>query len=80
VQVTAGSTPINSWTVTWTFANGQTVSQFWSTALTPNGAAITARNLSYNGSLAAGARTEFGFTANLTGTANSVPAVTCTAG
>ncbi len=80
VQVTAGGAPINSWTVNWTFGNGQTVSQFWNTALTPNGPAITARNLGYNGSLAAGTRTEFGFTANLSGTANSVPAVACTAG
>jgi lysophospholipase L1-like esterase len=80
VTVTAGSAAINSWTVTWTFANGQTVQQFWNTALTPNGPAITARNVSYNGSLPAGGHADFGFIANLAGTANSVPAVACTAG
>ncbi len=30
VQVTAGTAAISGWTVTWTFANGQTVTQIWS--------------------------------------------------
>ena len=47
--------------MTWTFANGQTVTQSWSTTLTSSGASATARNVSYNGALAAGASTNFGF-------------------
>lgn len=39
---------------------------------------MTARNVSYNGSLAAAASTSFGFLGSWTGT-NTVPAVTCTA-
>jgi mannan endo-1,4-beta-mannosidase len=78
VKVTAGSSAITGWTVTWTFANGQTVTQFWSTVLTSSGASITARNMTYNGSLGAGASTTFGFLGSWNGT-NAVPAVSCTA-
>jgi lysophospholipase L1-like esterase len=79
VQITAGSSAISSWTVTWTFANGQTVAQFWDSAITSNGPALTARNLSYNGGLSAGGRAQFGFIGNWTAT-NSAPAAACTAG
>jgi mannan endo-1,4-beta-mannosidase len=78
VTVTAGSAAISSWTVTWTFANGQAVTQFWSTAITSSGSSVTAKNVSYNGSLAAGASTTFGFLASSTGT-NTAPTPTCTA-
>jgi cellulase/cellobiase CelA1 len=78
VTVTAGSAAISNWTVTWTFANGQTVTQFWSTTLTSSGSSVTAKNVSYNGSLAAGASTTFGFLASSTGT-NTAPTPTCTA-
>jgi lysophospholipase L1-like esterase len=79
VRVTAGSAGTTGWTVTWTFANGQAISQFWSSTVTSNGAAITARNVSYNGSLTGGASTEFGFIASWNNSANGVPAVACAA-
>lgn len=75
---TAGASAISNWTVTWTFANGQTISQAWNATVTSQGAAVTARNVSYNGTLAPGASTAFGFLASVTG-ANSVPTLTCTA-
>ncbi|MEU8001222.1 cellulase family glycosylhydrolase [Catellatospora sp. NPDC049111] len=78
VKVTAGASAITSWTVTWTYANGQTVTQAWSATVTSSGSAVTARNVSYNGSLAAEASTNFGFLGSWNGT-NGVPAVTCTA-
>ncbi|GLY08412.1 MULTISPECIES: cellulase family glycosylhydrolase [Actinoplanes] len=78
VKVTAGSAAINSWTVTWTYANGQAVSNAWNATVTSSGSAVTARNVSYNGKLAAGAATSFGFLGSWTGS-NPVPAVTCTA-
>ncbi|WP_027346183.1 cellulase family glycosylhydrolase [Hamadaea tsunoensis] len=78
VKVTAGSAAISSWTTTWTYANGQTVTQFWSATVTSSGANVTAKNVTYNGSLGAGASTSFGFLASWNGT-NAVPAVTCTA-
>ncbi|GGN69122.1 hypothetical protein GCM10010112_34280 [Actinoplanes lobatus] len=78
VKVTAGSAAIKGWTVTWTYANGQTVNNAWSATVTSSGSAVTARNVSYNGSVAAGGTTSFGFLGSWTGT-NSVPALTCTA-
>ncbi|GIE89721.1 mannan endo-1,4-beta-mannosidase [Actinoplanes regularis] len=78
VKVTAGSSAISGWTVTWTYANGQTVANAWSATVTSSGSSVTARNVSYNGSVGAGASTSFGFLGSWTGT-NSVPAVTCTA-
>nr|WP_308441780.1 CotH kinase family protein [Micromonospora gifhornensis] len=77
VRVTAGSAAIGNWTVTWTFANGQTISQAWNATVTSQGSAVTARNVSYNGTLAAGASTTFGFLGTFAGT-NSAPSLRCT--
>ncbi|MEV7970730.1 cellulose binding domain-containing protein [Sphaerisporangium sp. NPDC088356] len=74
-----GTAAITGWTVKWTFANGQTITQIWNGTLTQTGADVTVKNVSYNGALGAGASTSFGFSGTWT-TANAVPAtVTCTA-
>ena len=78
VRVTAGDSPINGWTVTWTFADGQTVNQVWNATITSSGASVIARNVSHNGRLGAGASTSFGFLGSWNGS-NSAPAVSCTA-
>ncbi|WP_084557430.1 endo-1,4-beta-xylanase [Hamadaea tsunoensis] len=78
VTVTAGGGAISGWTVTWTFANGQTITQSWSATVTTSGSAVSARNVDYNGALGAGASTQFGFLGNAPG-ANSAPSVTCQA-
>jgi cellulase/cellobiase CelA1 len=75
VTVTAGASAINGWTVRWTLASGQTITQLWNGTLTTSGSAVTVKNLSWNGSLAPGATAQFGFLAN--GTA-STPSITCT--
>jgi hypothetical protein len=64
VTVTAGSAPISSWSVKWNLASGQSITQLWNGTLTASGSAITVTNASYNGALAAGGSTTFGFTAN----------------
>ncbi|GAA5194460.1 hypothetical protein GCM10023322_58920 [Rugosimonospora acidiphila] len=75
VTVHAGSSAINGWTVRWTLANGQAISQLWNGTLTTSGSAVTVKSLSYNGALGAGASTTFG----MTGTGNAAtPAPTCT--
>ncbi|MGW1059742.1 lytic polysaccharide monooxygenase auxiliary activity family 9 protein [Micromonospora rubida] len=78
VEVTAGASAIKTWTVTWTYANGQQVSSSWNATVTSSGATVTARNVAYNGALAAGAKTTFGFLGSSTGT-NTAPTPTCTA-
>lgn len=77
VAVTAGGAAIGGWTVTWAFTGGQAVTQSWNATVTGSGSSITARNTDWNGALAAGASTTFGFLA--TGATNPAPAVTCTA-
>ncbi|HEX8343806.1 MAG TPA: cellulose binding domain-containing protein [Actinoplanes sp.] len=77
VKVTATGA-INGWTVTWTYANGQSIQSAWNAAITSNGSSVTARNVSYNGKLSAGQSTNFGFTGSVTG-GNSAPSVSCTA-
>ncbi|MEV0561684.1 cellulase family glycosylhydrolase [Dactylosporangium sp. NPDC050588] len=79
VRVTAGDSAISGWTVGWSYANGQTVTNGWSATITSSGAAVTARNVGYNGSVGAGATTSFGFLGTWNGT-NAVPSpLTCTA-
>ncbi|GAA0913205.1 cellulase family glycosylhydrolase [Virgisporangium aurantiacum] len=53
---------INSWTVTWTAPSGATLSQVWNGRLSVSGSAVTVRNETHNGTLAATASTTFGFT------------------
>ncbi|NYH45312.1 hypothetical protein HNR22_005039 [Micromonospora jinlongensis] len=78
VRVTAGASSIAGWTVTWTVANGQSVTQAWNATVTSQGSTVTARNVAYNGALGAGASTTFGFLGSSTGTP-SAPTLTCTA-
>ncbi|GAA1799233.1 hypothetical protein GCM10009682_21090 [Luedemannella flava] len=78
VKVTAGSAAITAWTVTLTWANGQTITQAWNATVTTSGAVATAKNMSYNGSLGAGGSTTFGFLGSWNGT-NSAPTLSCTA-
>ncbi|ETK30874.1 cellulose-binding protein [Microbispora sp. ATCC PTA-5024] len=61
------STPVNGWTVTLRFLNGQQVSQAWNATLTQSGDTATARNVSWNGALAGGATASFGFLASWNG-------------
>ncbi|WP_213013797.1 cellulose binding domain-containing protein, partial [Paractinoplanes toevensis] len=78
VTVSNGSPAASSgWTATFTFANGQTVSQAWNATVAQAGTTVTARNVDWNGRLATGGTATFGFLASSTAT-NTTPAVTCT--
>jgi len=68
-----GTKPITNWTLTWTFANGQTVSQLWNGNVVQNGGQVTATNLSYNASIAASGTATLGFNGTWNNTTNSVP-------
>ena len=61
VAVTNLGAPITGWTLRWSFGAGQTVTQAWNATVTQSGAAVTAVNASYNGSLATAGSTSFGF-------------------
>ena len=76
VTVTAGSAGLAGWQVNWTFGGGQTINQVWGGSSTIAGSSVTVRNEAWNGTLAAGAKTQFGFVASGSAT---TPALTCTA-
>ncbi|GIJ44223.1 hypothetical protein Val02_11090 [Virgisporangium aliadipatigenens] len=62
-----GSSTVNGWTLVWTFANGQKVTQAWGAKVSQPAAQVTATNESYNGTIAPGASTSFGFNGTHTG-------------
>jgi len=75
-----GSSALTGWTVTFTFGGNQQVTSAWNATLTQSIEYVTATSMSYNGSVAAGASTSFGFQGTW-GTSDAVPAsVTCTPG
>ncbi|GAB4102701.1 non-reducing end alpha-L-arabinofuranosidase family hydrolase [Micromonospora taraxaci] len=85
VSVTNLGDPLTSWTLTWSYGAGQTVTQAWSTSLTQSGSAVTARNVSYNGAVATNGSVSFGFNGSWTGsnpapTSFALNGVTCTGG
>ncbi|MCH0566354.1 glycoside hydrolase family 18 chitinase [Streptomyces sp. MUM 2J] len=56
-----GTSTISSWTVEWDFPSGTSVTSAWDADVTSSGTHWTARNKSYNGSIAPGASVSFGF-------------------
>jgi len=69
-----GTTAISSWTLTWNFANGQKVTQFWNGNESQSGANVTVTNMSYNGTIAAGGTyTAAGFNGSWNNKTNAVP-------
>lgn len=67
VRVTAGAAAINGWAVNVTLPSGSAVTSAWNATLTGATGAAGFRNLGYNGALAAGGSTEFGFQGTGTG-------------
>ena len=61
------ASPINTWSLTFTLPSGQTVTSAWNATISPSSGQVTATNVSYNGTIAAGASTNFGFQATHSG-------------
>jgi cellulase/cellobiase CelA1 len=57
----SGSATISAWKAVFTFPGDQQISSAWNATVTQSGETVTATNLSYNGSLAPGGTTSFGF-------------------
>ncbi|MEU9780957.1 glycoside hydrolase family 18 chitinase [Streptomyces phaeochromogenes] len=62
-----GTTTIGSWNVEWDFPSGTSVTSAWDADVTNSGTHWTAKNKSWNGSLAPGASVSFGFNGSGTG-------------
>nr|WP_229818990.1 MULTISPECIES: endo-1,4-beta-xylanase [Streptomyces] len=56
-----GTAPLNGWTLRWTYAAGERVTQAWNSTVTQSAAEVTASPLSYNAALPAGGSAAFGF-------------------
>ncbi|MFI5937522.1 cellulose binding domain-containing protein [Actinoplanes sp. NPDC051494] len=81
VAITNLGDPITSWTLTFAFPAGQTVSQLWNGTVTQSGANVTVRNAAWNGALATNATTSLGFNGSGSGaapTSFAVNGTTCT--
>lgn len=68
-----GTSPLNGWTLTFTFAGNQTINNMWNGIPTQTGRQVTVRNASWNPTIPAGGTVNFGFSGTST-SANGVPA------
>ncbi|CAL9390793.1 MULTISPECIES: cellulose 1,4-beta-cellobiosidase [Streptomyces] len=73
VTVTNNGAATSNWSLGWTYAGSQKVTNSWNAKVSQSGAAVTAANESYNGTLATGGSASFGFQATYSG-ANAIPA------
>ncbi|MFF1725658.1 glycoside hydrolase family 6 protein [Streptomyces sviceus] len=73
VTITNNTTAKSSWSLKWSYAGNQKVTNFWNSKISQSGAAVTAANESYNGTLPTGGSVSFGFQGSYSGT-NAVPA------
>ncbi|WBB78811.1 cellulose binding domain-containing protein [Micromonospora sp. WMMD882] len=85
VAITNLGDPVSSWTLTWSYSAGQRVTEAWNATVTQSGATVTARNVSYNGSIPTNGTTSFGFNGSWSGsnpapTSFALNGVTCTGG
>jgi xyloglucan-specific exo-beta-1,4-glucanase len=71
-----GSTALSNWSLTWTFANGQTISDSWNGAVTQSGANVTVSEQAgqtWENIPAGGSYTGFGFNGTWNGVTNAKP-------
>ncbi|MEU2054266.1 cellulose binding domain-containing protein [Streptomyces bungoensis] len=74
VQLTnSGAADWSGWSLGWTFADGQRITQLWNADHSQSGASVTAKNVGWNGTVAAGSSVGFGFTGTWSGS-NTKPA------
>ena len=71
-----GSTALSGWVLTWTFANGQTISGSWNGTVSQSGANVTVSEQSgqsWENIPAGGSYSGFGFNGTWNGTTNAIP-------
>jgi cellulose 1,4-beta-cellobiosidase len=79
VTVTAGSSALSGWQVSWTYPAAETINNLWNGTYTQSGQSVDVTNASYDGTVAAGSSTSFGFTATDSGSDAAPATVNCTA-
>jgi hypothetical protein len=74
VRLTNLGDPVTSWSLSWTFPAGQTITQIWNANAPIGTSQVTATNVGYNGNLATNATAEFGFNGSWNNASNPAPA------
>lgn len=73
VSVADLGSAVNGWTLAWSFADGQKITDLWNGAAAQSGANVSVTNLSYNGAIPSGGSVSFGFNGSWNNVANDVP-------
>ncbi|WP_033308709.1 glycoside hydrolase family 6 protein [Streptomyces iakyrus] len=73
VTITNNASAKTSWSVKWSYSGNQKVTSGWNAKISQSGAAVTAANEGYNGTLATGGSVSFGFQGSYSGS-NAIPA------
>ncbi|WP_258948047.1 cellulose binding domain-containing protein [Lentzea californiensis] len=68
-----GGSPINGWTLRWSFADGQSVRQMWNASVSQRGSAVTATGVANTRSISPRGEVEIGFLGTFRGK-NTAPA------
>jgi len=77
IIINNGSTALSGWSLTWSFANGQTIASSWNGAVSQSGANVTVSEQagqSWENIPAGGSYSGFGFNGTWNGTTNAIPA------
>ncbi len=72
VTIKNNGAAINGWTLTWSFAGNQTITNMWNATPTQSGQNVSVRDAGWNANLTTGGTTSFGFQASFSGS-NSNP-------
>lgn len=79
ITVTATTSGVHGWLLTWTQPPGLEITEQWAVQMTRSGSTVTAENLSWNGSIPDGGNVVFGFNATTASDAAlAVPELRCT--
>ena len=73
VLTNTGTSPVSGWTLTWSFAGDQRVTDLWNGDFTQSGERVSVTNASYDRTIAPSASVTIGFTGSSTGS-NAPPA------
>ncbi|WFE53707.1 cellulose binding domain-containing protein [Micromonospora sp. WMMD1155] len=69
-------TPVNGWALAFTLPSGQSITSGWNAGYSPSSGAVTARNVSYNATIAPNTSVDIGFQATHTGNSGRPSAFT----
>ncbi|SCF11040.1 cellulose binding domain-containing protein [Micromonospora chokoriensis] len=70
------STPVDGWALAFTLPGGQSITSGWNAGYSPSSGAVTARNVSYNATIAPNTSVDIGFQATHTGNSGRPSAFT----